>query len=170
MISKFKDKEPKIGKNVFVAENAAVIGDVTLGDNCSVWHSASVRGDIEYIKIGNDTNVQDNSSLHVTAGTGPLNIGDNVTIGHNVVLHGCTIADNVLVGMNATILDNAEIGKGSIIGANSLICEKKKIPPRSLVLGAPGKVVRKISDSEYQALKENGQHYVELAHEYLKEK
>src|SRR3972149_10236067 len=148
MLKQYKGKWPKLGEGVFIEDSAQVIGDVEIGVNSSVWFNAVVRGDVHFIRIGDRTNVQDNSTLHVTKDTYPLIIGSDITIGHNVVLHGCTVKDRCLIGMGAIVLDNAEIGEDSIIGAATLVTENAKIPPRSLVLGSPGKVVRQLKDEE----------------------
>ena len=149
-----KDKKPKnLGEN-WVAPNAVIIGDVTLEKNSSVWFNATLRGDIENIHLGEGSNVQDGSVLHTDPGY-PLKIGKNVTIGHLVMLHGCTIDDNSLIGIGAVVLNKAKIGKNCIIGAKSLITENKEIPDNSLVMGSPGKIIRQLTDDEIEAVKQN---------------
>ena len=144
----------------FIAASADVIGSVVLENNASIWFNAVVRGDCDLITIGENTNIQDGSVLHADAGV-PLTIGRNVTVGHKVMLHGCTIGDNSLIGINAVILNGAKIGKYCIIGANSLIPEGKEIPDFSLVVGSPGRVVRTISEAQKTRLELGALHYVE---------
>jgi carbonic anhydrase/acetyltransferase-like protein (isoleucine patch superfamily) len=162
------DRHPVLGLDAWVAPNATVIGDVHLGDNASIWWNAVVRGDNDTITIGAGSNIQDGSVLHVDAGV-PLSIGANVTVGHQVMLHGCTIGDESLIGIKSVILNRAVIGRHCIIGANSLIPEGKEIPERSLVMGSPGKVVRQLSDDEVARLQLAAQGYVENARRYRTE-
>ncbi len=162
------DRQPVLGPDAWVAPNATVIGDVHLGDNASIWWNAVVRGDNDTITIGAGSNIQDGSVLHVDAGV-PLSIGDNVTVGHQVMLHGCTIGDESLIGIKSVILNKAVIGRHCIIGANSLIPEGKVIPERSLVMGSPGKIVRQLSDDEVARLLLAAQGYVENARRYRAE-
>ncbi|MCX7167106.1 MAG: gamma carbonic anhydrase family protein [Rhodocyclales bacterium] len=159
------DRRPNLGRDVWVAPNATVIGDVRLGDNASVWWNAVLRGDNDTITIGANSNIQDGSVLHVDDGV-PLTIGAHVTVGHLVMLHGCTIGDESLIGIKSVILNNAVIGRHCIIGANSLIPEGKVIPERSLVMGSPGKVVRQLTDEEVARLQLAAQGYVENARRY----
>ena len=154
------------GEN-WVATNAIIIGDVTLEKNSSIWFNATLRGDIENIHVGEGSNVQDGSVLHTDPGY-PLKIGRNVTVGHLVMLHGCTIGDNSLIGIGAVILNNAKIGKNCVIGAKSLITENKEIPDNSLVVGSPGRVSRKVTDEEVKAIKENAIRYQENWKKYSK--
>lgn len=149
----------------FVAPGAIVIGSVVLKNNASVWFNAVVRGDNDLITIGENSNVQDGSVLHTDNGT-PLVIGDNVTVGHKVMLHGCTVGDGSLIGINSVVLNGAKIGKGCIIGANSLIPEGKEIPDFSLVMGSPGKVVRTLDEARVKALVMSALHYVDNARRY----
>jgi carbonic anhydrase/acetyltransferase-like protein (isoleucine patch superfamily) len=159
MIHQLADKNVKReGKN-WIADSAKVIGDIHLKNECSIWFGAVLRGDIENITIGEGSNVQDNSVIHTDDGCG-VNVGSGVTIGHLVMLHGCTIKDDSLIGIGAVVLNNAVVGKNCIIGANSLITENKKIPDRSLVMGAPGKVIREVTDEEIEAIKENARRYI----------
>lgn len=154
---------PQIAASCWIAPNAAVVGNVILEENCSVWFSATIRGDNkEPITVGPRTNIQDNAVLHADAGV-PLTIGSDVTIGHQAMVHGCTIGDNSLVGIGATILNKSIIGKGCIIGAHCLIPENKVIPDNSLVVGSPGKVVRQLTEEQVQALKGSADHYVKNA-------
>ena len=159
-LDKFLRKKPKLGKSVYLASTSVVIGDVTLGAHSSVWYGAVLRGDINRIVVGHHTNVQDNAVLHL-ADDYPCVLGNWVTVGHSAVVHACKVGDEVLVGMGAIILDGAVIGKQSIIGAKALVTQKTKIPPGSLVLGAPAKVVRKLTKEERAGLKWWAQKYVD---------
>lgn len=161
-------RQPVLGTDVWVAPNATVIGDVILGDGASIWWSAVVRGDNDTIRIGAGSNVQDGSVLHADEGV-PLTLGDRVTVGHLVMLHGCTIGEESLIGIKSVILNRAVIGRHCIIGANSLIPEGKVIPDRSLVMGSPGKVVRQLSDEEVARLRLAAQGYVDNARRYRAE-
>ena len=158
-LDRFLRKTPQLGKNVFIAKTAVVIGDVTLGAHSSVWYGAVLRGDINRIVVGHHSNVQDNAVLHL-ADKLPCILGNWVTVGHGAIVHACTVRDEVLVGMGAVILDGAVIGKQSIIGAKALVTQGTKIPPGSLVLGAPAKVVRKLTLKERAGLKWWAQKYV----------
>ena len=169
MIKYFENKQPRLGKNVYVSENAKVIGDVTLGDEVNIWFGAVLRGDMHYIKIGNRTNIQDNSVVHVTTRVSPTNIGSGVTVGHGAIIHGCTIEDDCLIGMGAILMDDAIIGAGSLIGAGALIPPNMKIPKNSLVVGSPGKVIRQIKEVERDMILERPQEYIDLASIYLNE-
>jgi carbonic anhydrase/acetyltransferase-like protein (isoleucine patch superfamily) len=169
LIRPFEGKHPKLGERVFIAENATIIGDVEIGDDSSIWYGTVVRGDVFHIRIGQRTNIQDNCVVHVTNGTWPAIIGDEVTIGHSVIAHGCTIESNCLIGMGSRILDGATIGAGSLIGAGALVTQNMQVPPRSLVLGFPAKVVRPLSDDEYEHIQKNQRNYVEYKDTYLRE-
>ncbi len=173
MIHKFKDILPTVKKGTWIAPSADVIGDVTVGEDCSIWFGCVVRGDVHYISIGDRTNVQDLSMIHVThykngdKSTGnPTVIGNDVTVGHRVMLHGCTIEDACLIGMSATILDGAVIGKESIVGAGALVTKGKVFPPRSLIIGSPAKVVRELNDAEVAELYASAKRYVEFKKDY----
>lgn len=170
MIMKYLGKQPKLGKEVFIAEGAKVIGDVTLGDHASVWFNAVVRGDVHYIKIGAYTNVQDNSVLHVTTSIAPLNIGKNVTVGHNVILHGCTIEDNCMIGSGAIIWDGAVIKEGSMVGAGAVVLAGFEAPPRSLILGTPAKFKKEIPEEQSNKIIELAVNYSQYAQNYLKDR
>jgi len=159
-LDRFLSKKPTVGKGVYIARGAAVLGDVTLGNYSSVWYNAVLRGDINRIVVGHHSNVQDNAVLHL-ADDFPCIIGNYVTIGHSAVVHACTVGDEVLVGMGAVILDGSVIGSQSIIGAKALVTQGTKIPPGSLVLGAPAKVVRALTKDERAGLKAWAQKYVE---------
>ena len=154
------------GKN-WVAPNAIIIGDVTLEENSSIWFNTTLRGDIENIFIGEGSNVQDGSVLHTDPGY-PLKIGKNVTIGHMVMLHGCTVGDNSLIGIGAVILNNAKIGKNCIIGSKTLITENKEIPDDSLVFGSPGKIIRQVTKAEKKAVFDNAKRYQDNWKKYSK--
>ena len=168
MIKKFNNISPDIGKNVYISENAYIIGNVSLGNEVSIWFGSIVRGDMHYIKIGDRTNIQDNSTIHVTTDISPTTIGSGVTVGHGAIIHGCTIEDDCLVGMGAIIMDNATVGKGSLVGAGTLIPPNMIIPSKSLVVGAPGKIVREINDAEYEMIINRAGEYIKLAASYLK--
>ena len=160
MFYDLKDKKVKnLGEN-WSASNASIIGDVTLEKNTSVWFNVTLRGDVENINVGEGSNIQDGSVLHTDPGY-PLRIGKNVTIGHLVMLHGCTIGDNSLIGVGAVILNGAKIGKNCIIGANTLVTENKVIPDNSLAIGSPGKIVRNVTNEEEKSINENAIHYQE---------
>ena len=167
MFYDLKDKKPKSSGENWVAPNATIIGDVTLEKNTSIWFNAVLRGDIELITIGENSNIQDGSVLHTDPGY-PLTVGKRVTVGHMVMLHGCQISDDTLIGIGSIILNNAKIGKNCIIGANTLITENKVIPDNSLVVGSPGRVLRKVTDEETKAILENGKHYVDISKKYKK--
>ena len=159
------DRRPVLGRDAWIAPNATVIGDVHLGDEASIWWNAVLRADNDRIEIGAGSNIQDGSVLHADEGV-PLTLGANVTVGHLVMLHGCTIGEQSLIGIKSVILNRAMIGKHCIIGANSLIPEGKVIPERSLVVGSPGKVVRELSDEEVARLQRSAQGYVANAQRY----
>jgi carbonic anhydrase/acetyltransferase-like protein (isoleucine patch superfamily) len=164
-IIKFRTK-PSVKESVFLATNSLIIGDVTIDEDSSIWFGSVLRGDMNFIKIGKKTNVQDNCTIHVTNDTSPTIIGEKVTIGHNAVVHGCKIENKCLIGINSTILDDSTIGEGSIIGAGTVIPPNTEIPKRSLVIGVPGKIVRKTTDEEYKMIIERSKHYVEFSKNY----
>lgn len=155
----------KIHPTVFIAETATVIGDVTIGKDSSIWFSAVLRGDAASIVIGEGTNVQDNAVIHVDLGA-PTNIGRRVTIGHGAIVHSATVEDHVLIGMGAIILSRALIGPYSIVAAGSVVPEGREVPPRSLVMGVPGKVVRHVTDEEVTRIESGAEHYIERARNY----
>lgn len=169
MIRAFRGKFPQIARSAFVDPSAQVIGDVTIGERASVWCNASIRGDVHSIRIGNETNIQDNSVLHADFPDFPLDIAHRVTVGHSVVLHGCTIEEDALIGIGAIVLNGARIGKGAIIAAGAVISEGAVIPPYSLVMGVPGKVRREVTEEERERFRVNAQHYIELCEQYLLE-
>ena len=175
MILQYRNYNPVIGKNSWVAETATVIGDVEIGEDSAIWFGSVIRGDVHKIIIGNRTNIQDISMVHVTHhktverdmnNGNPTIIGNDVTIGHRVMLHGCKIGNAVLIGMSATILDGAEIGDESIVGAGTLVTKNKKFPPRSLIMGSPAKVVKTLNKQDVQNLIDHAGRYVEFKKEY----
>jgi len=165
MIYDLEKNVPEISADSWVAPNAIIIGKVKLEKNSSIWFNAVLRGDIEKIVIGENSNIQDGSVLHTDPGY-PLTVGKGVTVGHMVMLHGCEISDDTLIGIGSIILNKAKIGKNCIIGANTLVTENKVIPDNSFVLGSPGKVIRKVTDDEIKAICENAKHYVENSKRY----
>ena len=161
MILPYRDKQPLIEESAYVSSNATVIGDVTLEKGSSIWFHSVVRGDKDHIHIGEDSNIQDNCTLH----TDPkhlLQIGKRVTVGHNAVLHGCMIEDEVLIGMGAIVLNGAHIGRHSIIGAGALVKEGQQIPENSLAVGSPARIIRKCSEEQVKEILENAAHYAQL--------
>ena len=168
MIYRLGKKEPSIKGEVYVAESADVIGDVELYDGVNIWFGAVLRGDIEKISVGKNSNIQDNATVHTDYEI-PCIIGENVTVGHNVILHSCTIGNNTLVGMGSTVLNGAKIGSDCMIGANSLVTHSISSENGVLILGSPAKVVRKLTDEEIKKLKENANHYVENGKIFSKE-
>lgn len=168
MIYRLADLVPKLNKSNFTAPNATLIGDVTLGENTSIWFNVVIRADVASISIGENTNIQDGSILHVDAQF-PMTVGRNVTVGHKVMLHGCTIGDNTLVGMNAVVLNGANIGKNCLIGANSLVTENMQVPDGHLVLGSPAKVIKVLDESTQEMFTKSAMHYVENGQRYLKD-
>ncbi|MBM3811777.1 MAG: gamma carbonic anhydrase family protein [Acidimicrobiia bacterium] len=169
MIRSFRGAVPRIAASAYVDPSAQVIGNVTIGERASIWPNATLRGDMNQITIGEESNIQDNSVLHVDAPDYPLMIGNRVTAGHNVVLHGCTIEDDALIGIGAIILNGARIGAGSIIAAGTLVVEGAEIPPGSMVMGVPGKIRREVTEEERERFRANTQRYVQLAQRYREE-
>ena len=167
MIYDFENNTPSLHKESWVASNAVLIGRVILKKDANVWFNVVLRGDIEPITIGEGSNVQDGSVFHTDPGC-PLILGKGVTVGHMVMLHGCQIEDDTLIGIGSTILNKTKIGKNCIIGANTLIPENKIIPDRSLVIGSPGKIVRQVTDEEIEHIKENARDYVKNFKKYKK--
>jgi carbonic anhydrase/acetyltransferase-like protein (isoleucine patch superfamily) len=160
-------KSPQLGEGAWVADSGQVIGAVEMGPNASVWFGAVVRGDTETIRIGRNTNIQDLSVLHADIGK-PLTIGENVTVGHQVMLHGCTIGDGSLIGIQAVVLNGAKIGRNCIVGAGSVVTEGKEFPDNSLIIGSPAKVVRTLDDAAAAKLAQSAEHYVENAHRFAR--
>lgn len=167
MLREYNGKWPDVHQTAFIDKSAQVVGDVSIGQDSSVWHNAVIRGDVNVIRIGERTNIQDGVVLHGTLGLYPVILEDNITIGHNAVVHGCTVHSNCLIGIGAIILDNAEIGESCIIGAGAVVTEGLRIPPQSLVLGIPGRVKRRLSTEEVQSLPERAARYVEYKNQYL---
>lgn len=145
LIKEVEGKSPKMGEDCFIAENATIIGDVSMGSQCSIWFSAVIRGDVHYVKMGDKVNVQDNATLHCTYKKAPLNIGNNVSIGHNAIVHGCTVHDNVLIGMGAIVMDDCVVESNSIIAAGAVVLEGTKVPSGSIFAGVPAKKVKDIT-------------------------
>ena len=167
MIRSFQGTVPKIAPTAYIDPAAVIIGDVTIGERSSVWPNAVLRGDVNRITIGEETNVQDGSVLHVEYALHELILGNRVTVGHSVVLHGCTVEDDSLIGIGAIVLNGALIGEGSVIAAGALVPEGMQIPPGSLAMGVPAKVRRTVTPEERERFRLNAQHYVELREKYL---
>jgi carbonic anhydrase/acetyltransferase-like protein (isoleucine patch superfamily) len=166
-IKSFNSITPKIHDTVFVADDAFVIGDVEIGEDSSVWFGSVIRGDVNYIRIGARTNIQDHSIIHVNTGTHPTILEDEITVGHRVTLHGCYVESGCLVGIGSIVLDGARIGGRSLIAAGSLVTPNTQIPPRSLVMGAPARVKRELTDKELASIARNWQSYVDLKRSYM---
>lgn len=167
VLRSYAGKHPRVGKGVFLAETCAVIGDVEIGDESSVWYSTVLRGDVMSIRIGARTSIQDGTVVHVMSSGLGTTVGDDCTVGHGVILHACTIEDGCLIGMGSTILDGARIGRGSLVGAGALVTLGTDIPPGSLVLGAPARVVRPVHPKEREQIEFSARTYVELTRRYL---
>lgn len=166
MIHAYKGTRPTIHPSVFVEASAQVIGRVEIGEGSSVWFNAVIRGDVHTICIGQRTNIQDGCLLHVTRKTFPLVVGDDVTVGHGAILHGCTVKARCLIGMGAILLDGAEVGEDSIIGAGTLVPEGRVIPPRSLAFGSPARIIRSLSEDDVAKIRQGAGHYVLDAQDY----
>ena len=164
-IYQLDDLQPAINDTAWVADSAAVMGNVTLSEDSSVWFGVVIRGDTETITVGKGSNIQDNSVLHADHGM-PLVIGDNVTVGHQVMLHGCTIGDGSLIGIQAVVLNGAKIGKNCLVGAGALVTEGKEFPDGCMILGSPAKAVRQLTDAQIEGLKMSAQHYIDNARRY----
>lgn len=167
MLRPLRGKSPVVGRGVFLAETCAVIGDVEIGDDASIWYGTTVRGDVMPIRIGARTNIQDGTVIHVTSGRFGTTIGADCTIGHSAIIHACTVEDFCLVGMGAILLDGCVIGRGSFVGAGALVTPGTVIPPGSLVLGSPARVKRPVTEGEREQIEYGAKHYVELARDYL---
>jgi len=168
LVLPYKDKKPLIHNSVFLAENSVVIGDVEIGEDSSVWYGTVIRGDVNYIRIGKGTNIQDNSVVHVTHDTHPTIIGDYVTVGHRVILHGCKMGNYILVGMGAVVMDGVEIEDYVLVGAGALLTPGKKFPSGVLVAGFPAKIVRDLREKEIKLIKESAENYIRYKNTYLK--
>jgi carbonic anhydrase/acetyltransferase-like protein (isoleucine patch superfamily) len=169
MIKSFKGVPPQIAETAFIHEMATVIGDVHIGEHSSIWPGAVLRGDLYYIRVGRYTNIQDGSILHVRSGQCPVSVGDYVTVGHNVILHGCTVKDRCLIGMGAIVLDDAVIGEQALVAAGAVVQQGQIVPPRTLVAGIPAKVKRELSDEEIEHMQMAWKNYLELKEIYRKE-
>ncbi len=167
MLHEYKGVVPRLGAGVFIAACAHVIGDVEIGDHSSIWFNTVVRGDVDFIRIGSHTNIQDGCVCHVMKDECPLILEDYVTVGHAAVLHGCTIESHCLIGMRATIMNHVRVGTGTIVAAGALITEGTVIPPRSLVMGVPAKVKRELTEEEVADIDEYAHRYVEYKETYL---
>lgn len=167
MIMDFEGINPKINKNTYISESVDIIGNVEIDENANIWFGTRLRGDMNKIVIGANTNIQENSVVHVVVNS-PCIIGKDVTIGHGAIIHGCTISDNVLVGMGSIILNNAKIGKNTIIGAGSLVTQGKSFKDGVLILGNPAKIVRELTDDEIKSIKSSAGNYVSLSKRYKK--
>ena len=167
MIMQFNGKTPAIHVSAFVADDAIVIGDVEIREDSSVWFGSVVRGDVNHIRIGSRTNIQDHSIIHVNTGTHPAILEDEITVGHRVTLHGCYVESGCLVGIGSIVLDGARIGKQSLVAAGSLITPNTQIPPRSLVMGSPARVKRELIDDEFLNISRNWKSYVDLKSSYI---
>jgi carbonic anhydrase/acetyltransferase-like protein (isoleucine patch superfamily) len=166
MIFQFENKIPQIHETVFVEESAKVIGDVSIGEGSSIWFHCVVRGDVHYIKIGKRTNIQDLTMIHVTTNTHPTEIGDEVTIGHHAVIHGCKISNRCLIGMSSVILDGAHIAAGCMVAAGSLVPPGFQCEEGMLILGSPAKAIKKVGEKEMKMIETGWSHYQELAQKY----
>jgi carbonic anhydrase/acetyltransferase-like protein (isoleucine patch superfamily) len=167
MLRPYRGVMPTVHSTAYVDESAQVIGDVEIGEASSIWMNVIVRGDVHRIRIGRCTNIQDGTIVHVMRGTHPTTIGDEVTIGHAAVIHGCTLHDRVLVGMGAILLNGVDIGEDSIVAAGTLLPEETQVPPRALVMGSPGKVRRALTDAEVASIREYAKRYVGYRLDYM---
>jgi carbonic anhydrase/acetyltransferase-like protein (isoleucine patch superfamily) len=167
MLRPFRGVLPRVHATAFVDDSAQVIGDVDIGEESSVWMAVVIRGDVHRIRIGRRSNIQDGTVVHVMNRTHPTTVGDNVTVGHGALLHGCTIEDRCLIGMGAILLNGAQIGTGSIVAAGTLVVEEMKVPPHSLVMGSPGKVKRPVTDAELENIQALADRYVGYRLEYM---
>src|SRR5436190_13749369 len=167
MLRPYRGVTPRVHPTAFIDSSAQVIGDVEIGEDSSIWMNAVVRGDVHWIRIGARSNVQDGTIVHVMNGTHPTTIGDNVTIGHGAIVHGCTIEHECLIGMGAILLNGAHVGAGSIVGAGTLLVEGMKVPPKSLVMGSPGKVKRLLTQAETAEIQLYADRYVGYRVDYM---
>lgn len=166
-IRTFRGHTPQLGEGVFVAENAAIIGDVVIGPQSSIWYGTQVRGDVMPIRIGARTSIQDNTVVHVTSDFSGTDIGSDCTIGHSAIVHACTVEDFCLIGMGSILLDGVRIGTGSLVGAGALVTPGTVVPPGSLVIGSPARIKRPLDEKEREQIRYGALHYVELAAAYL---
>lgn len=165
MIHEFNGKSPNINENTYISESTDIIGDVTIEENCNIWFGTRIRGDMNKITILKNTNIQENSVVHVDVDE-PTVIGEGVTIGHGAIIHGCTIGNNVLVGMGSIILNGAKIPDNSIVGAGALVTEHKEFEAGTLIIGSPAKSIRKLTDKEIQKIKQSAKNYIEISKKY----
>src|SRR5688572_11631519 len=163
MITSFNDTEPKIDPTVFIADNAIIIGDVVIGEDSSVWFGSIIRGDVNSIRIGARTNIQDGTVIHVSSKTHSTTLEDEITVGHRVTLHGCYVESRCLIGIGAILLDGVRVGRNSLVAAGSLLTPGTQVPPGSLVMGSPGKVKRELTEIEIEKIRQSAAKYVELA-------
>ena len=168
IIREYAGKTPSIGARVYIAETAAVIGDVALGDDVSIWYGSVVRGDCHFIRIGDRTNIQDQCAIHVTAGTHPTILEEEVTLGHGAIVHGAVVRKGALIGIRATVLDGADVGASAFVGAGALVTPRTVVPPRTLWLGAPARQVRELSAEEVEDLKHFHANYLVYKEEYFR--
>ena len=160
----FKGRKPILGDRVFIAEGAKVIGDVEIGDDSSVFYNTVIRADLAEIRIGKRTNIQDNATIHLSTGVG-VHVGDDVTVGHNAILHACDVDDHVLIGMGAILMDGVHIKSDSVVAAGAVVTQNKEFPERSLIVGAPAHVVRELTEDEIRKFHENAEHYLVIKEE-----
>ncbi len=170
MIRELKGKKPQIHPTAYIDSTAEIIGEVTIGENSSIWPGTVLRGDMHYIKIGKNVSVQDNAVIHGTEMLNPAIVGDNVSIGHSAIVHGCKVGSNCIIGMGSMILDGAEVGDWCIIGAGAVVTEGTRIPSGSIVMGVPAKVVKNVDEKHKERITKNWQNYIKLKNEYLKSK
>jgi carbonic anhydrase/acetyltransferase-like protein (isoleucine patch superfamily) len=168
-VFEFQGKTPEVHPSCFLASGSKVIGDVVLEENVSVWFNVVIRGDVERIRIGKNSNIQDNVVIHVTHFKNPTQVGENVTVGHGAVLHGCTVKDGALIGMNAVVLDRAVIGEGALVAAGAVVTPNTHVPPGMLAAGIPAKVIRHLSDAEEEMVKEGAGNYMMYVQHYRNE-
>lgn len=168
IVRPFGGKEPRLGARVFLAENVSLIGDVELGDDASIWYGTVVRGDVNFIRIGARTNVQDNCVIHVHHEHWPATIAEEVTIGHAAIVHGCTVGRGALIGMGSRVLDGAVVGEQALVGAGALVPEGMHVPPRTLAVGVPARIKRPLTPEEIARLEQSWRNYVEYKNEYLR--
>lgn len=163
LIKPVRGIQPKFGKDCWMAENATIVGEVEMGDQCTIWFNAVVRGDVNYIKIGNKTNIQDNATIHGTYEKAPTNIGNNVSIGHNAIVHGCTLKDEVLVGMGAIVMDNAVVGEGAIIAAGAVVLQNTHVEANTIYAGVPAKKVKTVGPENREMQSRIANNYIKYA-------
>jgi carbonic anhydrase/acetyltransferase-like protein (isoleucine patch superfamily) len=169
MIRAYRGVVPKVAASAYIDPSAQVIGDVVIGEESSVWPNVTIRGDVNHIRIGNQTNVQDNAVIHVEHDIYPTIIGDRVTVGHSVTLHGCVVEDDCLIGIGAIVLNGAKIGRSTVIAAGALVPERMEVPPGSMVMGVPARVKRPLTPEEVERFRENAQNYVQYRATYRDE-